>query len=604
MRYLTFFILFLTSVSLHALDLKLPFSTKTEFLPVQEAFQFGFSPQKNNQVDLVWDIADGYYLYQHQFKVIDKNDTNSNIRFAPFPEGEKKNDPYFGDVIVYRDQFKAQIIYDETLPAGTLIQAIVKFQGCADKGLCYPPQSLPIEITVTNSINKSSDLQQGAGLNKALPAPSQTSEIVNLIKNADALTIIITLFGLGLLLSLTPCVLPMVPIVSAIVVGSQKKPWQGVYYTLIYILAMASTYAALGALAGFFGTQYNIQAYLQSPTVLIISASIFTLLAFAMFGAFELRLPVRLQNKLESLSNTNTKNKSISVIITGVVATLIVSPCVSAPLAGIILYVSAQADPLYGAGLMFVLALGMGTPLLLVALFGRKILPRAGEWLNDIKALMGFALLGVAIWLVNRLNLGHYELILWSVFFAFLGAYFLMRYQLNKQSVFRLGLGIIALIIALLQALGGASGGKNAMSPLSHLTQIKGNSSEITKSLHFTDIYSLDELNRIIENNPSNQPIMLDFYADWCISCIIMEEEIFLAPDVVPLLEKFTLVRADVTKNSPDNKALLQAFSLYGPPSVLFFDAKGNHLKDIALIGEPTKNEVKERLNYLLKPNQ
>jgi len=395
----------------------------------------------------------------------------------------------------------------------------------------------------------------------------------------------------------------MVPIVSAIVVGSQKKPWQGVYYTVLYILAMASTYAALGALAGFFGTQYNVQAYLQSPLVLIISASIFSLLALAMFGVFEIKLPTRLQNKLESLGNTNTKNKSISVILTGIVATLIVSPCVSAPLAGIILYVSAQADPLYGAGLMFILALGMGMPLLLVAFFGRKILPKAGEWLNDIKSLMGFALLGVAIWLVNRLNLGHYELLLWSLFFSFLGAYFLMRYQLNKQNVVRLGLAIVTLIIALVEAIGGASGGRNAMSPLSHLTKVQAGPNIEKGLLNFTDIYSLEDLNRMIENNPADKPIMLDFYADWCISCIIMEEEIFLAPDVMPLLEKFTLIRADVTDNSPENKALLQAYSLYGPPSILFFTSKGDYLKEIALIGEPSKNEVIERLNYSLNYN-
>ena len=600
MRYLTLLILFLTSASLHALDLKLPFNAKNEFLPVQEAFQFSFNPKESNQVELIWDIADGYYLYQHQFKVIDKSEQPSQIRFAPLAQGKKKNDPYFGEVVVYRDQFKAQLIYDDNLPIGTLIKAIVKFQGCADKGLCYPPQSLPIDITVTAS---SSSSQLSKEVENTLPAPSQTNQVINLIQYGDSLTIILTLFGLGLLLSLTPCVLPMVPIVSAIVVGSQKKPWQGVYYTVLYILAMASTYAALGALAGFFGTKYNIQAYLQSPIVLIISASIFSLLALAMFGLFEIKLPSRLQNKLENLSNTNTKNKSISVILTGIVATLIVSPCVSAPLAGIILYVSAQADPLYGAGLMFVLALGMAMPLLLVAFFGRKILPKAGEWLNDIKALMGFALLGVAIWLINRLNLGHYELLLWSLFFSFLGAYFLMRYQLNKHNVVRLGLAIITLIIALIQAIGGASGGRNAMEPLSHLTSIQSGPKAESGILNFTDIYSLEGLNRIIDNNPDDKPIMLDFYADWCISCIIMEEEIFLAPDVIPLLNQFTLVRADVTDNSAENKALLQAFSLYGPPSVLFFSSKGEHLKEIALIGEPSKKEVIERLNYSLKRN-
>lgn len=600
MRYLTLLILFLTSVSLHALDLKLPFNTKTEFLPVQDAFQFSFNPKDNKQVELIWDIADGYYLYQHQFKVIDKTEPSSNIHFAPFSKGKKKKDPYFGDVIVYRDQFKTQLIYDKNLPTGTLIKAIVKFQGCADKGLCYPPQSLPIEITVTAS---SSPPLPNSTLNSQLPAPSQTNQVISLIQHGDGLTIILTLFGLGLLLSLTPCVLPMVPIVSAIVVGSQKKPWQGVYYTVLYILSMASTYAALGALAGFFGTKYNIQAYLQSPLVLVISASVFSLLALAMFGVFEIKLPSGLQNKLENLSNTNTKNKSISVILTGIVATLIVSPCVSAPLAGIILYVSAQADPLYGAGLMFILALGMGTPLLLVAFFGRKILPKAGEWLNDIKVLMGFALLGVAIWLVSRLNLGHYELFIWSLFFSFLGAYFLMRYQANKQNLVRLGLAIVTLIIALIEAIGGASGGRNAMTPLVHLTPVQAGPQVEKNQLKFTDIYSLEDLNRMIENNPADKPILLDFYADWCISCIVMEEEIFLAPDVMPLLEKFTLIRADVTDNSPENKALLQAYSLYGPPSVLFFSPKGKYLKEISLIGEPTKKEVIERLNYSLKLN-
>jgi len=616
MRHITLVILSFVSLSLHAVSFTLPFSNDPEFLPVEQAFQFNFSPGDDNQVALVWDIADGYYLYQHQFKVQETSTTNSQVRLASLPLGKEKHDPYFGDVIVYRDQLKTSLIYD-SLAVGTIIKANVQYQGCADKGLCYPPQTLPIQFVVSTQTQSDANVQsntteniqtQNNNATIALPAPSQANYVMGVLQQGDIFTVMLTLFGLGLLLSLTPCVLPMIPIVSAIVVGNQSNTasptthaaWRGFYYSALYVLAMASTYAGLGALAGYFGTQVNLQAYLQNPIILAVSALIFILLALAMFGVYELTLPSAWQNRLSKLGNNNSKQKSLSVVITGVLATLIVSPCVSAPLAGVILFISTQGDVAYGAIMLFVMALGMGVPLLLVGIFGAKILPKSGEWLNDIKVIMGFALLAIAIWLLGRWHITSYQLYFWSLFFILFSAYFFTRYRVNPNNPIRLGLGIFLLTFGVLQAVGAATGGTNPITPLSKLRGSFDNQ-RTHEELNFNIVYSLADLEKVITSNHTGKPILLDLYADWCISCKVIEEEIFLAQDVFPLLEQFVLVKADVTDNSFENQQLMNHYQLYGPPSLLFFFANGETIKTMTLIGEPSKKEVIERLTYILQ---
>lgn len=625
MRYVVLFFLCLMSLSSQALDFKLPFKNNLEFLPVTEAFPFSFTPSEDNTVELTWEIAEGYYLYQHQLNVTETSDTNANIRFASLPTAIEKYDEYFGDVLVYRQQLKTKLIYD-AVPAGTEISFNLTFQGCADRGLCYPPQTLPLQVVTTAAPISNAHTAESKVSNKTtqqdLPAPSQAGYVISLLETGNIFFVIITLFGLGLLLSLTPCVLPMVPIVSAIVVGNKTQQnnqetdtshtssvsWQGFYYSFIYVLGMALTYAAMGALAGYFGTQFNLQAQLQSPIVLMFSITIFVLLALAMFGVYQLQLPAVIQTKLTHIGQAKSQSKSISVFVMGVLATLVVSPCVSAPLAGVIFFISSQGDAFYGASMLFVLALGMGIPLLLVGLFGAKVLPKSGEWLNDIKVAMGFGLLAVAIWLIERWYIGSEILYLWGVFFIFLGTYFFVRHQTGLQTnrsttPIRLGLAIALLVFGIMQMIGAASGSNNMLKPLANISA--GAIVKTDKNLTFATAYSLADLDKIIQDNVAKQenakPILFDLYADWCISCKIMEQEIFLADDVYPLLEQFILVKADVTKNSLENQALMNQYQLYGPPSLLFFNTAGEGLKELTLIGEPSKEEVQERLRYVLQ---
>ncbi|MBU1293951.1 MAG: protein-disulfide reductase DsbD, partial [Gammaproteobacteria bacterium] len=401
-----------------------------------------------------------------------------------------------------------------------------------------------------------------------------------------------------LLLSLTPCVLPMVPIVSAIVIGTRNSKLGAFYYSFIYVLAMALTYAAIGGLVGVFGTQLNLQAQLQNPILLISSAIIFVLLALAMFGVYEIRLPSSWQQRLQvsTKSTSSTWKSTASIFIAGVLSTLIVSPCVSAPLAGALLYISSHGNAWYGATMLFVMALGMGVPLLLVGLFGPKVLPKSGEWLHDIKVLMGFGLLAMAVWMITRWLPMNSHLYLWSILALAISGYFIHRaYKVTSHPI-RWFFALAFFLIGSVEFIGGATGSSSPLQPLKKLSSPSTTLEE--KVIFDATITNLGELDGIIANQDS-RPIILDLYADWCISCKILED-MFASSDVLPLLDKVQLVRVDVTENSAKNQALMQKFNLFGPPSLVFLDNKGEERKALTLMGEPTKSLLIDRLNHAI----
>lgn len=581
--------------------------SEPDFLPVEQAFQLSISAVEDGKIIASWQIHDGYYLYQEQFALSGKD--ADKLHFSPFTPGEKKQDAYYGEVTVYRNQFTLPIYYDINLPAGTQLSAILSYQGCADKGLCYAPQKVPLDFTVPalsspDLINNTSGSYQASttGPNKVLPAPhvalSGSQSISQLLQSGDVLSTLLVLFGLGLLLSLTPCVLPMVPIVSAIVVGARSSATRAFYYSAVYVLAMALTYAAIGGLVGLFGTQLNLQAQLQNPILLVISAVIFILLALAMFGVYELKLPSSWQQKLQTSTTHSSSNlrTSGSIFLAGVLSTLIVSPCVSAPLAGTLLYISSQGHAGYGALALFVMALGMGIPLLLVGLFGPKVLPKNGEWLEDIKVLMGFGLLAVAIWLITRWLPFYSHLYLWGVLAISIGSYFTHRaYQAQSHPV-RWFLAFSCLFVGAIELLGGAMGNITPFQPLK-TTSYQSQVAPQERDIFDGHIGSLEELNNIV-NNQDSRPILLDLYADWCISCREVEA-MFLSPEVLPLLENVQLIRVDVTENSDQNKALMKKFNLFGPPSLVFLNSQGEERNALTLMGEPTKAEIIERLHFV-----
>ncbi|WP_137169463.1 protein-disulfide reductase DsbD [Marinomonas sp. FW-1] len=579
--------------------------SKPTFLPVDQAFQLSVSAPKDGKFTAKWQIADGYYLYQEQFSLSGQH--ADKLHFSPFPAGEAKHDDYYGDVIVYRDQFTLPIYYDITLPAGTQVNAVLTYQGCADKGLCYAPQNMPIQFTVPEMSAEYAEPPKTKSItNKAasstanLPQPvfSDALSINKLLGSDNTWATLLAVFALGLLLSFTPCVLPMVPIVSAIVVGTRNSKLGAFYYSLIYVFAMALTYAAIGALVGIFGLQFNIQAQLQNPILLIMSAVVFVLLALAMFGVYEIRLPSAWQHRLQMSGQTTTSvwKSTGSIFLAGVLATLIVSPCVSAPLAGALLYISSQGNAWYGATILFVMALGMGLPLLLVGLFGPKVLPKSGEWLHDIKVMMGFGLLAMAVWLITRWLPIASHLYLWALLFLGMSGYFIHRaYRVASHPV-RWFLALTLFLVGCIEFIGGASGSYSPLQPLKKFSTTSNQSEEAV--LFDATITSLDELNNIVANQDP-RPIVLDLYADWCISCRVLEE-MFASPDVLSRLDHVQLVRVDVTENSADNQALMKKFNLYGPPSLVFLDALGNERKTLTIMGEPSKPLLINRLDAAL----
>ncbi|MEO9655436.1 protein-disulfide reductase DsbD [Marinomonas sp.] len=575
-------------------------NTQNAFLTVDQAFQLSTSAPENGRLKASWIISDGYYLYQKQFRLGGKD--GQHLYFAPFPDGEQNHDAYYGDVTVYRDELELAIYYDINLPVGTRIQATLSYQGCADLGLCYPPETTPISFVVPPlDTAQQGTLSQPQVTPGAIEiAPSAASNIRELLDSADLWLTLVTIFGLGLLLSFTPCVLPMVPIVSAIVVGTKSSKLNAFLYTMMYVLGMALTYAAIGFLVAAFGASLNLQAQLQNPILLGVSAFVFVLLALVMLGAFELKLPSFLSKQINfnPAGGQSVAKASLGSFLAGIFSTLVVSPCVSAPLAGILLYISTQNEAWYGAAMLFVMAIGMSTPLILVGLFGPRVLPKNGEWLNEVKSLMGFGLLAVAIWMVTSWLPALITNLLWAALALLVSSYFFHRIATVASHIIRWFVALTTLLLCagLIYNAFFSTSSTRQFAPIPSHSTLK----TTDKGLFSHHIGSLAELDKILAQSDS-RPIVLDLYADWCISCKIMEDEIFMDPEVYPLLEQVRLVKVDVTENSANNKAFMAHFNLFGPPSLLFYQHADRPNDELSLIGEPNKEQVLTRLQYILQ---
>ncbi len=627
---LLFFLFFHSASSAFTFGSVTPSLTKPTFLDVEQAFQLLVAPDNDGTLVANWKIHEGYYLYRDQFKLdqltytpsvdlthLTGTDQANGLSFASFAQGEIIQDPYFGTVTVYRGELSLPIQHDPSLPPGTQINAVLTYQGCADKGLCYAPVHHPIQYTVPdNPLDQDvnvSQLGKGTSSNENEStsqqrqiSPSQTESVNQLLNGAFSWTTLATLFGIGLLLSLTPCVLPMIPIVSAIVVGTQNSRMGAFYYSLVYVLGMALTYAAIGGLVGLFGVQLNLQASLQNPIVILLSAVIFVALAMAMFGTYELKLPDSWRQKLQAASSTKhpSSKTSISVFIAGVLSTLIVSPCVSAPLAGALLYISSQNSALQGALILFVMAMGMSVPLLLVGLFGPKILPKNGEWLHDIKVMMGFALLAMAIWLMTRWLPFSSHLLLWGALSLSISGYFIHRGIKKHSHPIRWFMALLFMTLGMIEFLGGAMGEVDPLQPLKKLNistqEAKSLATTNNQPIFHATITSLDELNELIDHQDA-RPIVLDLYADWCISCISVNR-MLASPDIALQLNQTRLIKVDVTQNSAENKALIRQFNLIGPPSLVFLNAQGDEYPGMTLMGTPTQSLISARLDAITPP--
>jgi len=590
------------------------FSTP-EFLKVDEAFIFN-SEMTDKGLKLNWEIADGYYLYQERFKFKPQKSGVIIGESEFLHKGKEKEDPYFGKVHIYKHQL--EILLPIQLPDGDSDAEIkVSYQGCADAGLCYPPKHQYVLYTPKSSIVLAETASKAMTIQttqSTLDTSTSTHDfedadsIFNFLQNGSLPIIIGIFFLLGLGLTFTPCVFPMIPIITSIIAG-QKSPTtaKSLALSFTYVLGMAITYASAGVITGMLGASANIQAALQDPYLLSAFATIFILLALAMFGLYELQLPAFIRDRLNTKSQTLHGGHIISVFFIGALSALIVSPCVSAPLAGALLYISSTADAVIGGASLFALGLGMGVPLILISVGGGKFLPKAGVWMDNVKAVFGVMLIAVAIWLISRVIPADVTLGLWAILIGLtatqMGAFDAAITGWQRISK---GLGILFALYAAMLTIGAFTGASDPLKPLEMISNAKMNTNQqITmqsNKVEFEVIHDLEGLNRHIRIAQEKRlPMVVDFYADWCISCKVMENQVFTLPEISSKLSQFYLIKADVTENSDQSQALLNHYGLFGPPSILLFNNAGKERTDLRIVGEISKDGFENRLANVLK---
>ena len=572
-------------------------SGQAKFLPPDQAFSLQVTALDAHTLQANFNVTPGYYLYRDKVRFASKGGA-IKITAVNLPKGEMKQDPNFGPTEVFHHSFQGEIMLGRPADAATSITLNATYMGCSEQGLCYPPIEKVIRVDLP-------DVKTGMRATPALtatPSPAfitplpvapavsgaadnESSQIAKLFKGGSFWLIISFFFGAGLLLALTPCVFPMIPILSGIIVGRGHRitKTHAFMLSLAYVLGMAITYAAAGVAAGYSGNL--ISNALQTPLVLGSFSAVFVLLSLSMFGFYELQLPSALQSKLTDTSNRLHGGHLSGVFAMGALSAIIMGPCVAAPLAGALLYIGQTHDALLGGVALFALAMGMGAPLLLIGTSAGVLLPRAGAWMEAVKRFFGVLLLALAIWIVQPLLPIGAQMLLWAVLLIFSGIYLraLDTLPLSANGWHRLfkGVGVVALLLGASYLIGALSGARDILRPLGSLSRVEA---QAPARVQFSRIKDIAELELRI-TQARGQTVMLDFYADWCVSCKEMERFTFSDKAVQAALRPVLLLQADVTANSEADKALLKRFGLYGPPGILFFDAKGNEQADFRLIG-------------------
>jgi thiol:disulfide interchange protein DsbD len=603
-------------------------------LSPEEAFVASVQAVNPDSIDIQFVIADGYYLYRDKMSFSVYDDAQNTKDISPsklvlssplFAEALTIEDEYFGKQSVYRDATQIAVPYT-TLQSVESILLAVKFQGCADMGLCYPPTTTMLNVNLPASsagaltsvpINKKIDAKQSVTSNPALittasELPLEESEqdrLFNLLGHNSLWLNVATFFGLGLLLAFTPCVLPMIPILSSLIVGQGESmnTSKAFRLSLVYVLAMASTYAVVGIIVGLSG--YNVQAFLQNPWVLSTIATLFVLLSLSMFGFYELQMPTSVQNRLTQWSNKQGGGQLSGVAAMGFISTLIVGPCVTAPLAGALIYIAKTGDALIGGAALFSLGLGMGAPLLLIGTSAGKLVPRAGMWMNATKHVFGILMLVMAVYMISRFLPTAVTMSLYGILAIMSGVYLGATDSVSKNSSgwnrFGKGAGLVVMVYGLALLVGALGNGNSYTAPLKGVmssAQTTQNTSQ-SHSLVFQTVKGIEGLESALQQaSAEGRPVMLDFYADWCITCKEMDTLTFSDPQVQSLLQDALLVQADVTANDDDDQALLKAFDLFGPPGIIFYDPNGIEIPAARLVGYMPADKFTDHLRRYVKP--
>lgn len=561
--------------------------SQAELLPPDQAFQFTATVKDPNTVHVSWLPAEGYYLYREKFKLLLTGSDKVKLGDYVIPHGEPKEDEAFGHVEVFHSEVAVDVPLIRTDSVAQHLSLKANYQGCADRGVCYPPMDKTIELDLPQATSASLATASGNAVKQNAPL-SEQDKITQSLHNDGLFAALISFFGFGLLLSLTPCVFPMIPILSGIIVGKGHtiNTSRAFFLSLSYVVASAFTYTTFGVLAALFGS--NLQAVFQEPWIIATFSGIFVLLSLSMFGFYSLELPGFIRAKLHNSSEKHRDGSLLGAAIMGALSSLIVGPCVAAPLAGALIYIGQTGDVALGGSALFMMGMGMGVPLLVMGASAGKLLPKAGTWLNATNAVFGVLMLGVAVWMLSRILPPEITMLLWALLLILPAIYLnavdsLPEHSSGWRKLWK-GVGITMLAYGLLLLIGFSIGNSNPLKPLQGfgITAAKAND----EGLRFERVTSLVELeNRIKQANANNQPVMLDFYADWCISCKEMEAYTFTDAHIKQTLTGFVLLQADVTKQSEADKALLTKFNLIGPPAILFFNGNQQENKALRVIG-------------------
>ena len=552
-------------------------------LPPEKAFRFSARALDAQTLVVRYDIEPGYYMYRDKFRF---EAPPAQLGTPALPPGKLKDDEFFGKVETYRDrvEIKLPLAVAGSPPAALTLKATS--QGCADIGLCYPPQEQSAVLTLA-----AFGAPEAAGSGSFAQPVSDETRIRQLLGNAGFWVIVASFFGFGLALAFTPCVLPMIPILSGIVVGRGDTITRrrALVLTLVYVLGMAITYAIAGVAAGLSGAM--LATALQNPWVLTAFAAVFVVLALSMFDLFELQLPSALQSWIAERSNRMGGGHIAGVFLMGALSALIVGPCVAPPLAGALLFIAERGEIALGGSALFAMALGMGAPLVGVGASAGVLLPKAGPWMQSVKQFFGVVLLGLAIWIVSPVLPVVAQMLAWAILLITCAIYLhaldpLPPAASGYKRLWK-GIGVISLLAGASLLLGALSGGRDILQPLAGL-RIAASSgapgSAASSALPFERVATVEDLDaRLVQ--AAGKPVMLDFYADWCVSCKEMERFTFSNDEVRRRLGDFVLLKADVTANTDADKALLKRFSLFGPPGIIFFDRQGRELEGLRVIG-------------------
>lgn len=546
-------------------------------LEPDQAFQLKVTAQDAQTLTAHFEIAPGHYLYRDRISFKPKDAASSNIAAVEMPPGEAKQDPNFGEMMVFHHSFDATLRLRHS-GSPDQVTLLASYQGCSEKGLCYAPIHKTLNVDLPGDAAAPSSVAENGNENDRIRA---------LLQGGKLWLIVAGFFGFGLLLSLTPCVFPMIPILSGIIVGQGQHPTRlhAFNLALAYTLGMAVSYTLAGIAAAFSG--HLISNALQNPWALGIGALLFVLLALSMFGLYELQLPSGLESRLVGATNRIKGGRFLSVFAMGALSALIISPCVAAPLAGALLYIGQTHDVLLGGSALFALSLGMGVPLLLLGASAGALLPKSGPWMNAVRNFFGVVMLGMAIWLIGPVIPAPLQLALWAALLVvtaiYLHALDALPPQASRWARLWKGIGILLLVYGCALLLGALSGARNPLQPLSGLRASAAPATHVS-TLPFRRIANVAELDTALQQ-AHGKMAMLDFYADWCVSCKEFEQYTFSDPRVAQMLKNAVLLQADVTQNSADDTALLQRFGLYGPPGIIFFDPQGREIAAAKVIG-------------------